>query len=86
MNVIVYSSEPEKCGESLTNHIPASLLTSSGLTEKAASENLTMGSTLDLACPDGLQLSKDDDGFDPLDNRYTVLCTTRYVRFPILCN
>ncbi len=37
---------------------------------------LSAGTTLDLTCRNGTQLTRDSDQFDPFDYKYTLLCSS----------
>jgi len=74
LNASIIIKDPKACSEKLTSLVPDYLLTNSGLN---GSDNLTMGKSVQLKCPQHLQLSKDDDGMDEFDNQYTVLCNSR---------
>ena len=42
-------------------------------------ETLVVGTTVDWICPSDTKLSRDDDGYNGYDDKYTILCTTRSV-------
>ena len=74
LNQDVFWTDPKACSEKLKSRVPEYLLTSSGL---KGNENLTMGTSVQLKCPQHLQLTKDDDDMDEFDNQYTILCNSR---------
>ncbi|XP_059082838.1 uncharacterized protein LOC131880270 [Tigriopus californicus] len=74
-------TDPWNC-ENLTSiiqRVPRVLWEASEGTQ-LASNPIPIGQTVDFACPEGLQLSEDIDGFDKYDNKFSLVCTvlTRY--------
>ena len=66
----------ETCPEisSIQSKIPVEIWNASSLDQN---EKPFIGTTLNLVCPSELKLSQDEDGYDPIDDQYTILCTTR---------
>ncbi len=71
-------SMPDKCSQvsELKDLMPKDIWDESGLDPETTP---TMGTTLDVKCPDHLQLSQDNDGFNDSDGKFTILCSTRKV-------
>ena len=72
---LLYSA-PEKCKKlsTLKPIISSEIWSASNLDEEYTP---TIGTTIDLVCPEGLKLSHENDGFNPFDDKFTILCTTR---------
>ena len=67
---------PEKCKKlsTLKPIISSEIWSASNLDEEFTP---TVGTTIDLVCPEGLKLSHENDGFNAFDDKFTILCTTR---------
>ena len=58
----------------MESKVPKSLWDAS---EFEATTKPKVGTTIDFKCPENTQLSDDNDGYHPFDDRFTILCSTR---------